>query len=730
MNTSTLNNLLAPGVIGRMALRNRIVVTAMGVNLAAENGDCGEQMIAYHAAQARGGAGLIITGATGVALPTGTCLPRQTSIADDRHLAGLSALADAVHVHGARLALQLQHAGLNSVVDMAQGRPLWTPSLPAASSSDALSMFLPEELGELAAATGKMPAVTFKIPMADDIRGVVAQFAAAAVRARKAGADAVEIHGAHGYLLGSFLSAYRNKRTDEYGGPLENRARFLLETIRTVKAAVGDDLAILCKLDSREVGSPGGITLEDAVATARMAEEAGADAITVTAYHNTDRGILHSASHTPHEPAVNLPFAAAIKAAVRIPVIASGRVDPEVGDAAIAAGKLDFLAMGRKLLADPELPNKLAAGRAEDIRPCIYCYTCISAIYLRQPVRCAVNPHTGLEYRDPDPSVPERSADPRHVVVIGGGPGGMEAARRLDLAGHRVTLLEQGDRLGGTLFFASLAYAANERLLNWLTRQVASSQVEVRLGTQATPELIVSLRPDAVVVATGARRAVPSISGADQDFVFGGDDMRRLLLGQDGAMARRRLGFGKAAAIRLGTALGLSRNLELIRSATRAWMPFGKNIVIIGGELVGLELAEFLSERNRRVSIVDEPPVMGAGLAYVRRTRLLTELREHGVEMFPAASDIRIGQHAVLFSDSAGEVRDIPADQVIVAQGATGDTQLADDLRRAGLDVRAIGDCMGVGYIEGAMHGAAKAVRELLAYSAVKNIGDRRRLEE
>jgi len=716
MNTSTLNNLLAPGVIGRIALRNRIVVTAMGVNLAEENGDCGEQMIAYHAAQARGGAGLIITGATGVALPTGTCLPRQTSIADDRHLAGLSALADAVHAHGARLALQLQHAGLNSVVDMAQGRPLWTPSLPAASSSDALSMFLPEELGELAAAMGSMPAVTYKIPTADDIRDVVAQFAAAAVRAKKAGADAVEIHGAHGYLLGSFLSAYRNKRTDEYGGPLENRARFLLETIRGVKAAVGDELAILCKLDSREVGSPGGITLEDAVATARMVQEAGADAITVTAYHNTDRGILHSASHTPHEPAVNLPFAAAIKEAVRIPVIASGRVEPEVGDAAIAAGKLDFLAMGRKLLADPELPNKLTAGHAEDIRPCIYCYTCISAIYFRQPVRCAVNPHVGREYlQGANSSVPERIAAPRHVVVVGGGPGGMEAARRLDLAGHRVTLLEQGDRLGGTLFFASLAYAANERLLNWLTRQVASSQVEVRLGTQATVELIVSLRPDAVLVATGARRSVPSISGADQDFVFGGDDMRRLLLGQDGAMARRRLGFGKAAAIRLGTALGLSRNLELIRNATRSWMPFGKNIAIIGGELVGLELAEFLSERKRRVSIVDEPPVMGAGLAYVRRTRLLTELREHGVEMFPAASDIRIGQHAVLFSDSAGEVRDIPADQVIVAQGATGDTQLVDDLRRAGLDVRAIGDCMGVSYIEGAMHGAAQAVRELLA---------------
>lgn len=699
-----------------MSLRNRIVVTAMGVNLAEEDGSCGERMIAYHAEQARGGAGLIITGATGVALPIGTCLPRQASIADDRHLAGLSALADAVHAHGARLALQLQHAGLNAVVDIDHGRPLWTPSLPIAGSSDALGMFLPEELAGLAAAMGKMQAATFKVLTVADIREAIARFTAAALRARQAGADAIEIHGAHGYLLGSFLSAYRNRRTDEYGGPLENRARFLLETIRAVKAAIGDDLAILCKLDSRELGSPGGITLEDAIATAGMAEQAGADAITVTAYHNTDRGILHSASHTPHEPAVNLPFAAAIKAAVRVPVIASGRIEPKTGDAAIAAGKLDFLAMGRKLLADPELPNKLAAGRTEDIRPCIYCYTCISAIYLRQPVRCAVNPHIGIEHRrGSNPSVIKSAAKPRHIVVIGAGPGGLEAARRLDLAGHRVTLLEQGDRLGGTLFLAALAYAANEPLLNWLVRQVMTSRVTIRLGTRATLELIANLRPDAVILATGARRFMPDIPGADQDFVFSGEDMHNLLLGRNGAMLRRRLGFGRASAIRLGTALGLSRNLELVRRASRFWMPLDRHVAIIGGGLVGLEMAEFLSQRRRRVAIVDEVPVMGAGLAYVRRARLLTELREHGVEMFPAAVDMHIGRHVVAFTDASGQAQSIHADQVIVAKGTGGDMRLADDLRNVGMDVRAIGDCADVNYIEGAMRGAAEAVVDFMA---------------
>src|SRR3546814_2762662 len=213
------------------------------------------------------------------------------------------------------------------------------------------------------------------------------------------------------------------------------------------------------------------------MATARLAEAAGVDAITVSAYHAIDRGKRDAGSHTPQIPAVNLPYAKRIKAAIGIPVIASGRIEPEVGDAAIATGKADFIAMGRKLLADPSLPSKLEAGHAADILPCIYCYTCISAIFTSDPSRCAVNPETGFEYL----GTPVQSSAKR-IVVIGGGPAGMEAARRLDIKGHNVTLIEGSNQLGGTLRFASLAYEPNERLLDWLKRQVGQSRIDVRLG--------------------------------------------------------------------------------------------------------------------------------------------------------------------------------------------------------------------------------------------------------
>src|SRR5690606_38814275 len=214
---------------------------------------------------------------------------------------------------------------------------------------------------------------------------------------------------------------------DEYGGPLENRARLLLEVLRAVRAAVGAEYPVWMKLDSREIGKIPGITIDDAIATARMMEAAGADAITVTAYHNTEKGKMDSGSSTPTVPAFNLPFAARIKAAVNIPVIGSGRVEPDVGDAAIRDRQVDFISMGRKLLADPDLPNKLAQGRADDIRPCIYCNTCISAIFRDESSHCAVNPEMGLEYL----AKPVLAGVSKRIAVIGGGPGGMEAARRL-----------------------------------------------------------------------------------------------------------------------------------------------------------------------------------------------------------------------------------------------------------------------------------------------------------
>ncbi|SNT04665.1 2,4-dienoyl-CoA reductase [Sphingomonas laterariae] len=706
--TKGLSHLLAPGRIGTMELRNRIAVTAMGASLAEPDGHIGERILRYHEEQAKGGVGLIITGVAGVAWPVGGNQVNQIAISDDRFLPGLTRLAEAVHAHGAKIAAQLHHGGLVAMEDMLAGRPVWTPSFPEPPAGDFTEAFLLEELAE--APFGRIRNVDFKVMTHDDIQTVVQQFAAGAIRAKQAGFDGVEIHGGHGYLLSAFISPKTNKRTDEYGGPLENRVRFLLEVLRAVRAAVGPDFAVWCKLDSREEGKKGGLQIEDAIEIARMVEAEGADAITVTAYHETGKAKLHSGSHTPHEPGLNLPYAARIKAAVNIPIIASGRVEPEVGDAHIAAGKVDFISMGRKLLADPHLPRKLTEGRPDDVLPCIYCYTCISAIYVCQPLRCAVNPETAFEYLRP-----ATQAGGKRVVVIGGGPGGMESARRLTAIGHQVTLIEQGDRLGGTLRFASLAYPANERLLDWLRREVEKARVDVRLNTRATPDLLRSLKPDAVVVATGAVRGMPPIPGGDLPHVLSGDDMRKLVLGESSGELKRKVGLGTRLLTKVGAATGMTANLDFVRKATRQWMPLGKNVVIVGGELVGLELAEFLSERGRTVTVVDEAPRFGGGLTIVRRMRLLDELKEHGLGLFPQASDIRIEPGRVLFTDKAGADQAIAADHVIVAKGATGDLSLAEALKAEGFTVHEVGDCTGVGYIEGAMRGAARVANEISA---------------
>ncbi|WP_226016520.1 NAD(P)/FAD-dependent oxidoreductase [Novosphingobium sp. FKTRR1] len=698
-------HLLSPGRIGTMELKNRIAVTAMGVSLSEDDGTVGEQLIAYHEEQAKGGAALIISGVAGVAWPVGAVAMRQTAISDDTFIPGLKAMTDRAHAHGAKIAVQLHHGGF--VAGYSHGRwghPLWGPAVPPPAKGNFTDYFLMEELAPLAGM--EMPEI--KVLEQADIDLAVQQFGEGARRAKEAGFDGIEIHGGHGYLLSSFTSPYTNTRTDGYGGSRENRLRLTLEVIAAVRKAVGPDYPVWIKLDSREVGKPGGITIDDAIANAKLVEAAGVDAITVTAYHDTGIGKLHSESNIPHLESFNLPATAQIRAAVSIPVIGSGRVEADAGDSAIGKGEVDFIAMGRKLLADPYLPAKLRAGEPESVRPCVYCYTCVSAIYMGQPSRCAVNASLSFEFQGTPPSA---DGKPRHIAVIGGGPGGMESARRLAALGHKVTLLEKSDRLGGTLRFASLAYEPNERLLNWLRREVRLADIDVRLSTTATPELLRSLKVDSVIVATGAVRGMPPIPGNDQDHVFSGDDMRRMMLGESSDDLKRKTGLFTRLATKVGAATGATANLALVRKATHAWMPLGDTIAVIGGELVGLELAEFLAERGRTVSVIDDAPRLGRGLTLVRRMRLLAELAEHGLGLHAGVSDIAIGKDVVTFTAADGTHQSVPAASVIVARGAQGDLALAETLQASGFDVHTIGDANGVGYIEGAIRGAAEAVR-------------------
>lgn len=278
--------------------------------------------------------------------------------------------------------------------------------------------------------------------------------------------------------------------------------------------------------------------------------------------------------------------------------------------------------------------------------------------------------------------------------------------------GARVTLIEKSERLGGTLRFAGLAYEPNERILNWLKREVEEADIDVRLSTDATPDLIKSLAPAHVIVATGALRGMPDIPGGDLPHVFSGDDMRKMMFGETSPELARKTSLFTRLATKVGAATGASANLDLVRKATHAWMPLGDRVVIIGGELVGIELAEFLHERGRNVTVIDDAPRFGKGLTLVRRMRILAELAEHGVALKPGARDIAITADAVTYADATGQ-HAVAADTVIIAKGATGDLTLAHALKAAGLAVSAIGDAGGVGYIEGAMRGAADAVAVL-----------------
>jgi 2,4-dienoyl-CoA reductase-like NADH-dependent reductase (Old Yellow Enzyme family) len=700
---SDFRHLLSPGRIGSMTLRNRIFMTAMGDNLAEADGIIGARTRAYYEARAKGGAALLTVGSVSVGYPVGSNCQLQVGLSGDRHIPGMRALADTVHAHGAKLALQLHFGGLVAMTDMKEGRPVWCPSIPKPPKpSDVIDGFLEEELAN--ADFAKVTKVDFKVMTAQDAEHLVQMFADAAHRTKEAGCDGIELHGGHGYIFSSFLSPSSNFRTDEYGGPLENRARLLLDTVKAVRSAVGPDFPVWCKIDETEFGKEDGITIEDAKALARMLQAAGLNAITASSYADQSQGKYHSGSNIPDQPELMIPGAIEIKSVLDIPVITSGRIEPEAADRYIGAGKFDFVAMGRKLLADPELPNKLAAGRPEDVRPCIYCYACVSQIYFSRNVKCAVNPETAFER--------ERAIQPaeakKRVAVIGGGPGGMETARRLALKGHHVTLIEQSDRLGGTVQFASIAYAPNERILDWLKRQVSELPIEVRLKTKATPELLRALKPDEVVVATGAIRTMPPIPGADRPNVFSGDDMRHLVLGEDLDSLKGKISWTTRMAAKAGSMTGATRSPELIREATKAWMPLGDTVVIIGGELVGIELAEFLAERGRKVTVIDEAPRFGAGIYIVRRWRALDHARSLGVSLIQAARDIAISDGEVTYTAADGFKGVLAADNVIVAKGAHGDVSLADQLKGAGFSVRTVGDCNGVGYIEGAIGAAAE----------------------
>jgi len=705
-------HLTSPVSIGGLQLRNRMAMAAMGVEIADHDGHAREPIIAYYEERARGGVGLIITEVCPVAYPRGATTHTQLAVSSDEYLPGLQEMTRRVHAHGAKIALQLVHHGKVARVDVKEGRPLLMPSIPRFQGANDMANDLSrDEIGWLMAAAGtggRKPEI--KEADAEDIAWVIDVFASAAERARRAGFDGVELHAAHGYLLSEFLSPAWNFREDEYGGSRENRARLLCDVIRAAKQRAGQDFPIWARIDCREFRTPGGITPEDAVRTAELAAEAGADAIHVSAYTDSTSGPGFTDAPLVHTPAGYVEEAALIKSRVKVPVIAVGRIEPELGDRLIREGKADLIAMARKLLADPGLPNKLAEGRPQDVRPCIYCYTCVAQPFFDRPVRCAVNPMTAKEHAIGN-TERELAKERRRILVVGGGPAGLEAARIARLRGHEVILCEKSAQLGGTLRFAALVYEPNERLLDWLIGQVTSLGVDVRLATEVTPELVRELAPDEVLVAAGARRSRPDLPGIDRDHVFDGDDLRELLTGQgEGGAARKLSVFGRLA-VRAGRATGITTAPGRLREASKAWMPVGRQVVVIGGGLVGLELAEFLVERDRSVVVLESGPRFGLEMAHPRRWRALDDLRRHGVTLVANAHLHSIGESDVSYeirrpnqSPEEADLASAPADTVILAIGLDANPDVVTRLATAGVPIREIGDVTGVGYLEGAIH--------------------------
>ena len=322
---------------------------------------------------------------------------------------------------------------------------------------------------------------------------------------------------------------------------------------------------------------------------------------------------------------------------------------------------------------------------------------------------CAVNPAVGREGEFE--TVPAKR--PRRVLVVGGGPAGREAARIAALRGHRVTLCERGPRLGGTLLFSSLVYEPNGRLAAHLETQVRKAGVELRLGALVTPAVVREIAPDVVLVATDARREAPAIPGADRPNVLSGDDLRSLLTGSDPDVARQRLSFVQRAVIGAGRFVGATGDAALTRELSRRWMPLGRRVVIVGGSLVGVELAEFLSAREREVTVLEEGATLAPEMALPRSWRALFEARERGVRFVTRAQVLAIGDTEVVYADASRLRQTAPADHVILAAGAREDRSLGEALGSLGIEVHLLGDCDGVGYIEGAMLGAARVAGSL-----------------
>lgn len=620
----TFEKLFEPCRLGGMTVKNRIVMPPMVTNFGTSDGYVTERLKDYHEERARGGVGLIIVECVCVDSPVGKRPGNQLVMDDESFLPGFTDLAKIIQQHGAKAAVQIHHAGRVARSSMTGVQPV-APSPIAQPGGD-----LPREL------------------TAKEIQGIVQKFAKTAAWVKRAGFNGIEIHGAHGYLIAQFLSPASNKRRDEYGGSLENRARFLLEIMRAVRESVGPSYPVWCRMNGEETGLADGFTLAEAKEVAQMLQKAGADALHIS---YMSWGLGPGALFPIDQPwASHVHLAAEIKKVVTLPVIAIRRILPEMAETIIKEGKADFVAMGRALIADPELPQKTATGRMSDIRPCIACDTCLNAVIRGEEARCAVNAAMGREreFRL------RPTAKPKKVMIIGGGPAGMEAARVAAGRGHRVTLMEKTENLGGQLLLAMAPphKSGLERLTDYLRIQMDRLGVKVKLGREATPTVIEKAKPDVVILATGVIPAIPPIPGVDKTIVVTAGEILE----------------GKTAA--------------------------GEKVVVIGGAMIGCETANFLAERGRKVTLIEILPELPTENEKPYADLLVNELQGKGVAILTGVKEERITDEGVEITDKSGKTQKLEADTIVIATGSRPNKELLKMLEKKFPAIYLAGDCV------------------------------------
>jgi 2,4-dienoyl-CoA reductase-like NADH-dependent reductase (Old Yellow Enzyme family) len=652
MQAVTGAKLFSPGKIGYMELRNRVVMAPMMVQLAAESGAVTARSIDYYARRAKGGAGLIIVEATWIA-STGKAFACQIGLDRDALIPGHFDLVEAIHRHGAKVACQLHHGG-------ARANPAFTGGTLVAPSAVA-GFYIdnsrdPKDtdstsVAPSAIAEPETPVLPRELTQ-QEIVALVDAYARAAGRAQRAGYDAVEIHGAHGYLIHQFLSPVSNRRTDEYGGSVEKRMRFAALVIRRVREVVGARFPILFRMSVES-----GYGIDEAVEIARALDTCGVDAI-----HVSVGGIEPVTLVPPDTSPMARPegwltgFAETIRKRVAVPVIVVGEIrHPRFAEDALAQGKADFIALARPLLADPDWPAKALAGRDDEIRHCISCDYCRLTLLHTRPIRCLVNPEVGRE-REFASIGPAPQA--KRVIVVGGGPAGLDAARSAAARGHHVRLFERAAELGGQLRLAILP--PHKEKIEWLRKclitQAQRAGVELVTSTPFQPEALVPGEADAVVIATGAKPREENLAGARADQVVAAWDVL------DGRPSARNL-----------------------------------RVLVLGGRQMGCETAEFLAERGNSVTLISRSPAadLAGDVVASYRAPLLARLRKLGVTMRTRCDvrELRDGKAALV--DAHGrEVAVVGADLIVVARGSLPQPTWVDALRKKVPELYVVGDCV------------------------------------